>query len=296
MSLTIAAVGLPQTGKTTFLAALWDVIGSGEVLGSLKLEKTDGDMQYLNEIRTAWADCKPIGRTSPAGDRPVTMKVRHDALGESMDLSWTDMLGETFERQWTERVWTRSYQELVEHARGILLFLHPRKVNPSTLILEARPAVEAARAGTGSAKKRPAKNRKPLPLPYSAVKVPTQVQIVELMQFVDEHRSNVAPLRMSVVISAWDLVEKLMTTTPIEWLWKHLPLLAQYIGANDDRFKGKAFGVSAQGCDYKDTAAVDRIRKSQFRTSERIRVSDGKNIDHDITRPVLWAMGADESE
>ena len=40
--------GLPGTGKTTFLAALWHVAKSHEVEGSMRLEKREGDQEYLN--------------------------------------------------------------------------------------------------------------------------------------------------------------------------------------------------------------------------------------------------------
>src|SRR5882724_3075001 len=109
---TVVAVGLQQTGKTTFLAAFWDVVGSGDIVGSLRLERTTGDMQYLNEIRAAWADCRPILRTGPAGDKPVSILLRDATATTATELSWTDMLGEKFERQWAERAWTRGYQEL----------------------------------------------------------------------------------------------------------------------------------------------------------------------------------------
>ena len=154
MGQTVVAIGLQQTGKTTFLAALWDVLQSGEVSGSLSLERTDGDMQYLNEIRIAWADCKPLGRTSPSGDRAVVMRLRELGKDTAVELAWTDMLGESFERQWTERSWTRRYQTTVESARGLVLFLHPERVIPSALILDALEAVAVLKKGGAPTPKR----------------------------------------------------------------------------------------------------------------------------------------------
>jgi stage III sporulation protein SpoIIIAA len=48
-------IGLPETGKTTFLAALWHVVTSEEVNESLRLERLHGDSKYLNEISAKWA-------------------------------------------------------------------------------------------------------------------------------------------------------------------------------------------------------------------------------------------------
>ena len=291
MGQTVVAIGLQQTGKTTFLAALWDVLQSGEVSGSLSLERTDGDMQYLNEIRIAWADCKPLGRTSPSGDRAVVMRLRELGKDTAVELAWTDMLGESFERQWTERSWTRRYQTTVESARGLVLFLHPERVIPSALILDALEAVAVLKKGGAPTPKRRRGAKPAAPEPFSARKVPTQVQLVELLQFVDANRgASEDAVNLSVVISAWDLVEGVVHVAPREWLERELPLLWQYLRSNDDRFNARIFGVSAQGCDYGNPEAVEDARRGHSRTSERIRVVEGKTESHDITRPLMWAI------
>ena len=99
-----------------------------------------GDMQYLNEIRMAWADCNEITRTGPASDKPVAMLLR--TTDATTALVWTDMLGESFERQWTDRAWTRSYQAIVDDAVGVLLFIHPQQLKESELIIDAQKTIE----------------------------------------------------------------------------------------------------------------------------------------------------------
>ena len=48
-------VGLPETGKTTYLAALWDVVNNPEeVEGALKLACLPVNAQYLNMISEKW--------------------------------------------------------------------------------------------------------------------------------------------------------------------------------------------------------------------------------------------------
>ena len=44
-------IGMPSSGKTTFLAALWHLITSGELDPSLTLERLEGDYYYLNLSR-----------------------------------------------------------------------------------------------------------------------------------------------------------------------------------------------------------------------------------------------------
>jgi hypothetical protein len=285
-------MGLQRAGKTTFLAAFWDVVGSGDVTGSLRLERTEGDMQYLNEIREAWADCHPIARTGPASDKPVGMRLIDTSSPGVTDLAWTDMLGERFERQWTERAWTVGYQHLVDDAVGILLFAHPYEIHDSPLIIDAQNRLHQLEQPVPESREVSASPEVPAPPitpePFDARKVPTQVQLVDLLQFVVARR-RIGRLRLSVVVSAWDLVEKVMKITPGEWFTNTMPLLAQFVEANDDRFDAKVFGVSAQGGSYADAATM---RKAHHRASDRIKVVYDAVLSHDITAPVRWTLGS----
>jgi hypothetical protein len=40
-------MGLPRAGKTTFLAALWDIVETEKVAGSLILKGVEGDTRHL---------------------------------------------------------------------------------------------------------------------------------------------------------------------------------------------------------------------------------------------------------
>ncbi len=283
------AMGLQETGKTTFLAAFWNVVNATDVQGALRLERTAGDMQYLNEIREAWADCKPIPRTGPSSDKPVIMIIDNGS-GQITDLTWTDMLGESFERQWTDRAWSRRYQLLVDDAVGILLFVHPRKTNESQLVSESHAAVRAVLGPQVPAETLdPEASEKPEP--YAAEKVPTQVQLVDLLQFVDARRAS-GVIRVAVVVSAWDLVQKTGggTEKPDTWCAARLPLLYQFLGMNEQRFEPSYFGVSAQGGDYVNAQAM---RKEHHRASDRISIVHRDKVSTDITLPVRWSLGED---
>jgi len=322
MKRTVIAMGLQETGKTTFLAAFWDVVRSRDVVGSLRMETTFGDMQYLNEIHNAWADCNKIIRTGPASDKPVTMLLHDESTNTSTELAWTDMLGESFERQWTERAWTRSYQTLVNDAVGVVLFVHPKQLKESQLIIDAQEAVRQVAQpqteapsqlksstesdaadpsqpvqSTGSPSQSPGESAVVGKPPVEQAKqfdartVPTQVPLVELLQFVDAHRSTHQRFRVSLVVSAWDLIEELMgmKITPEKWCAERLPLLDQFLASNDDRFDTMIFGVSAQGGDY---SKATELRKAHYRAANRIKVVYCSTVSHDITAPVRWAIGS----
>jgi hypothetical protein len=199
------------------------------------------------------------------------------------------MDGEAFERQWTDRVWPRSHKEITEGANSALLFIHPAKVKSGALIRDthrtvallaevvAEPTQAAEPAGTAPA------SRKKF--------TPTQVQLVEFLQFVRWAKKGLEQFRLGVIISAWDVVPKQGSTTPDKWLQAELPMLHQYLVANSEEVCSRVYGVSAQGGDIKKDAA--RLRK-KHNPSERIIVADGSSRSSDITIPVRWVMGVTE--
>ena len=62
-AIQVFLIGLPEAGKTTFLAALYHVVESGEIQSSLRLEQRHGDYRHLNTVRDQWADANPLERT-----------------------------------------------------------------------------------------------------------------------------------------------------------------------------------------------------------------------------------------
>ncbi len=292
----VLVVGLPQTGKTTFLAALWSVVGSNEVEGSLRLEKLEGDKQHLNEIRDLWADCDEIPRTRVANECIVSMRLNDVRSDTSSEFFFPDMDGESFQRHWTDRLWSTSYRDLVRESSGVLLFIHPAKVKESPLIREAQPLVKRLATDVGRGKD--AESQTPSKagtagsqtVPTDPLFAPTQVQLVELLQFIGFDRERDDGVHLGVIVSAWDIVMKQASNTPEDWLAQRLPLLYQFLVAHSDTVPFQIFGVSAQGGDLKD---AQQLRQS-VRPSERIIVMHGAERSHDITTPVRWVMVASD--
>lgn len=277
MTGTNLMIGLPEAGKTTFLAALWHVVDSNEVPGSLVLDKFHSDREYVQRLRDAWIKFQTVDRTLGGSISSVSMSLRERNGSESQELVFPDVSGEAFTAQLIERSMRRDFAELVQSAQGVLLFVAPRAIRPGLRIDEVDKVLGATKTdGQSSAE--------PAPVPWDASFVPTQVQLVELLQFIDTV-SGGAEYRLGVVISAWDQAMR-FKKNPAEWLASELPLLAQYLEANDIRHPHKVFGISAQGGSLeKDLASLTKHHKQ----SERIIVDcgDGK-ATNDITMPIRW--------
>jgi hypothetical protein len=123
-----------------------------------------------------------------------------------------------------------------------------------------------------------------VPVPWKVEMLPTQAKLVELLQFLIEMVDQ--RLRVAVVVSAWDLVSN-VGQTPREYVSGRMPLLRQFLSANDDIVDHEVFGVSAQG----GAIPADTSMLLELDSLTRILVCQDSETDHDITRPLAWLLG-----
>ena len=285
-------IGLPSTGKTTFLAAFWHVVESTEIPGSLLLKELQGDWSHLNLVRDRWLRCEPMGRTAQSGDTMVSMRLTDPSLSMITEVLFPDMAGETFNLHWLDRRWSKDYDDLVREASGLLLFVHPQQVVDPTRIFEANELVDTL-DGNKEKDDQPAKNgdsddgsAEEDTVPWAADSATTQVKLVDFLQFFIHRKESRHIFKISVIISAWDLVTD-QGQSPEEWLSSRMPFLAQFLRANSELLPSNVFGVSAQGGKYPDNAKTLLLK---MRPSERIIVVGSGYSGNDVTMPVKWLM------
>ncbi len=279
-------VGLPRTGKTTFLAALWHVVRSDEVPESLRLDRLEGDQEYLNLIAGQWLRCEPLERTS--GDEiKVDIRLRDPESGRLVRLRIPDISGELYESLWENRMCLTSFTVLVTEVDGCLLFVHPGELVETGWIDDANATyLEWEKAGVEGEDAEPPGEADPKGIDWDARLAPTQVRMVEVLQFLTEISEK--RFRVVLVISAWDLVTENMA--PAKWLEKHLPLLWQFLTANPDLFDVTYMGVSAQGGAVEGpNSQADGLLDHNI-ASHRIRVCAPDKDGHDISHPIRWLM------
>src|SRR6266478_6250635 len=118
-------IGLPSTGKTSFLAALWYMVSQTKVVCGLSLDHLEGDNQYLNIIRDAWSEYRPVPRNITETEKPVAMWLKNHKTGSVGRLTFPDLTGEAFRSQWTRRELATTYDESLAEAAGGILFVNP---------------------------------------------------------------------------------------------------------------------------------------------------------------------------
>src|SRR5436309_7725049 len=99
---SVVIIGLPASGKTTFLAALWHLITARDVetrlrFGTLRV----GDLAYLNAIAARWREAKVQDRTAVTGNRIVSMSLINPAEG-AVRVTFPDVPGEGYLRMWED--------------------------------------------------------------------------------------------------------------------------------------------------------------------------------------------------
>lgn len=279
----IVLMGLPATGKTSFLAALWYLVTHTQVASCLSLEKLEGDSKYLNQISKAWATYEPVPHTRIDSETVVSMLLKDKQTSQTVSLSFPDLSGESFTLQWTMRQFTKGYDEFLRKASGGILFISPLNYIKPIRIDMTIPLVEEIVGG--QEKEEALQNTSSALKPWNPERTPTQVQLVELLQFISGSDYFRAPFRLVIIISAWDQLKPL-GQSPVEWLAHEFPLLHQLLSSNQKLFESAIYGLSAQGGDYSQRAAI--LDKTP---SDRIEVV-GVNIrnPHDLTEPLQWLM------
>ncbi len=119
--------------------------------------------------------------------------------------------------------------------------------------------------------------------------IPTQVNLVDLLQFLQYLPFRRGIRRVAVIVSAWDVIE-LTTLEPSKWLERELPLLHQFLISNHESFEFQVYGVSAQGGDLKSSCKGELVIKTP---STRIICAGSETDPHDLTSPIAWLMSSE---
>lgn len=282
---SIVIIGLPESGKTTFLAALWHLVTEADVDGMALSFHTlsRGNVSHLNQIAGRWRDARIQERTGVGGNRLVSMSLL-DADGNPVRVTFPDVPGEAYRRMWEDRDCEQEIAEIL-NADGVLLFVHSDTIDlPSwlvdELVLAEKMGISLPEGGE---------------VPWHPRLAPTQVQLVDLLQTLRQPPLDIGPRRLVIMLSAWDKAEG-EGLAPVTFLEAKLPLLAQYLRQNADGWTWRVCGLSAQGGEYDPTESgkgpvpeAEKLRKMD-RPSQRIRLVSESTESHDLTEPLAWLM------
>ncbi len=279
----VVVLGLPSSGKTTYLAALRHLMTANEVDVGLKLVHLRGEgVEHLHFLVDRWLRAKAQERTTEVKSRTVTMTLM-EKTGEEFELHFPDMAGESFQRMWEKRECDTSVASQLR-SQGVLLFIHANKYKAPTWVVD-----EVQQNKVLGIVPDPTQ-----PVAWKPEHSPTQVQLVDLLQSLQSVSLDVGPRRLAIVLSAWDKAAA-EGHTPEAYLDRHFPLLRQYLkNGLGEGWTWTVFGVSAQGGEYDEDDKPPRDEAQRMRDvsipSQRIKVVTEGAESHDLTEPLTWLL------
>lgn len=287
----VVMVGLPESGKTTFLAALWHAVNDAGANSTLRFARLrSDDVAYLNEITRVWRSAAKQERTKAEKSHVVSMNLE-DAQETEVTLTFPDLSGESFQGMWERRECEQSLSDMLTQATAILFFIHSEGIkDPSWIadvneLLASVPQSEPAPTPAATAATDPTESKRRA-RDWEPEDAPTQIQVVELLQFLISSPFGKNLHRLAIVLSAWDMV-KGEGLTPDQFLAQAMPLVHQYLDNCAVPYEWKTFGVSAQGGDFGSAEDVSRLRGMED-PSLWIEVQAGNTVSKDLTIPLSW--------
>jgi hypothetical protein len=311
----VVLAGLSETGKTSYLALLYHAIVQERADG-LRLGRFDDDRDHITEISDLLLSSKVADHTTVDDEQEITLSLVYKDFDFVLNIP--DLSGETWEHALVDRRWSSAFVADISDGTGFMLFVHCTDINDGLSIVDAEQAAAAIigeddapndeardesekeqgqprRAGVVDPDDAEASGREGGNGDYAPdddlekrYKQLTQVSLIELTQFFAA--ASPRPIRLSLVISAWDLETKVLT--PQQWLCKNAPMLAQFLEVNGDEVEATVWGVSAQGADLSD----DRIREAYKDKDpiDRARIHAADGLEVGVAAPLLWVLRLDQ--
>ena len=303
---SVLLIGGPDAGKSNFLFRLWIAIDHGG--GVLMKDGLPSDLKYLRGGAERLLEGEFAGHTSEEVYERVVVPVKSAALSAAPGgiMVVPDVAGEQVLSICRNRQWSWAWEELISPRCACLLFVRAgsdeviapldwatcfEKYGAVIEVPEPEQTQAAGAVGLVDSNDRQMDDEK-------VALTPTQVVLTEWLQFLRRAFTALAGgsfcPRVGVVISAWDAVPiDQQSAGPVPYLKDNLPMLYQFIEANEDRFDFQVFGVSI--------VDGDLTNDEQFKeTYLNGRPQDFGVVFHslsgkltkspDITLPVAWAL------
>lgn len=298
-------LGLPESGKTSFLAAFVYYIDAEIEEKRLTQSSLSSNTSYISMIRQSWLKVNKPERTKTSASRNKNTTAEVYLLDkitrENITLLIHDNFGEAYESQFIHRFLDSDYVDMIRDSSGMILFIHPETIKYPTLIEDLQPAFnmeeEVNNMFEGDEEgglESPPQNRADESsveqiAPFQIEETPTAVVLVDIL---DANISFVRqkPVDLAVVISAWDVVSASPEEiSPLKWIELNLPLLYQYLVSNREIINFKTFGISAVGGDLSNMEVAEALRKLN-EPMDRVIIVEDETTHKNIASPLEWIV------
>ena len=122
----LALIGMPQTGKSTFLGAFWALVQS-PLETEVREARFSGDRAYIQRLAEQVARGEEIDRTGVDTNESMSVALEFPGRGIA-DVVIPDTSGESLRVLVESRIWHPRLREACELSSAIALFLHPARL------------------------------------------------------------------------------------------------------------------------------------------------------------------------
>lgn len=280
MTCSVVLLGGPDSGKTNYVGRLWPALDEGK--RRLKAAQQPNNITFVLDV----ADHLFSGNFAPRSQhtdarRDFEVVVADQLGGEEAAIVIPDISGELWRNAVLDCEIAPDWMEELHRASGALLFVRvgsDQDVRPLDWVTSQRLLAKLGETEEPG--------------------LPTQVLLCELIRFLEvtlAKRTDGSRPRLSVVVSAWDLVDaQLFAQGPKAYLEREYPLLAGRL-EDIDRLAVRVFGLSVVGGDLKaDAAYRDKFLDTGLDGHGWVVCEDNSGAwvkDDDVTLPVAWVVG-----
>ena len=277
-------MGIPESGKTTFLVAFTFMLEDqteGTRLHLNPSEPPEGMTKEFKEEMDHWGKFEPLDHTR-VGQIHRMKYTLYDEKEERYILEIPDRYGEIFSNIVLNRYINDDTRAEWLAADKILFFVNFQRMNignQEELLTELPQETQQLLInGKESLEKKEEDDKKFI--------LPDQFVLVELLQMLQEIRRNGVFIKF--IISAWDSLnlqgidhEKQLPEIVFE---KYLPFVYQFLKSNSNSIYAEFWGISAQGSDLSDKEEIKKMSQA-LDSMERVIVVDSEGeVSHDLSK------------
>jgi len=261
-------VGLPESGKTTYLAALWQLLNTSDSI--FKIKNLNDDLNYLESIAENWRDFETIPRTNDGNFKNEISLQKSEGTIE-LDLVIPDYKGEHFKNLLIKRSIDNELMNYINETDNIFLFISYSDIENAVNWDDAQLDLTNKNQSGESYYKSSC----------------TQARITELLQLINYLREY-KKINIVVLITAWDLVPSLFSQDPTKFLTNNFPLFLQYLNSNKNFINFNIYGISSQGTSYDKTQDIEKLKK--LSSEKRVKIVHSEDKKLDFLEPISWIL------
>jgi hypothetical protein len=273
-------IGAPDTGKTNYLARLWEALRSGT--GALKLMSAP-EVKYVEDALAHLLQ----GEFAPRSEKNIEESRRDFAIavclaeGSAVDVVVPDVTGELWKDAVESLELPEDWMQQLCNSSGALLFIRILSVHNVAPLDWVTSHKLLQHIATGD---------------HDGAALPTQVLLLELFRFLElslRRRPDGSRPRVSVVVTAWNRLDADKgAKSPSDYLESEYPLFAGRL-QDSDVLDVRVFGVSVVGGDLQlDKEFQERFFQGNFKASGYVVFAQNGTVmrQPDLTLPVTWLI------